>query len=185
MLATPLYTALATLFKPLRNIADVITMVTSPLMSCFRVALSVLHPLAQPFSAFLNAVRQMYGRVSVAFGFLWGVVSQSPIMRLVVDRLQGMGIQNVWNELCHSNLDPLKAQVALIQNILMRSFKQVFYGMKFVMQRISYMSVFIRRERDYAREETALDASSPPVNSAIDTVAENSVSSNSDKKKKE
>ena len=157
MLATPLYTALATLFKPLRNVADVITMVTAPLLSCAQVVVTALRPLARPLVMFWNVVRQIYGRLSVALGLLWGMVAQWSIVRILVEKVQGLGLQNLLHELSSANLDPLKAQVMVIQNILVRSFKQVFYGLKFVWLRIVYMTMFFQRERDYAREETSTE----------------------------
>ena len=157
MLATPLYTALASLFKPLRNVADVIATVTAPLLSCGRMLVSAMRPLVRPLAMFWNAVRQVYGKLSVSFSFVWGMVAQWSIVRIVVEKVQGLGLQRVLQELSNSNLDPLKAQMAVIQTILVRSFKQVFYGLKFVWLRIVYMTVFIRRERDYAREETATE----------------------------
>lgn len=157
MLATPLYTALAALFKPLRNVADVIAMVTTPLLSCVQVVATALRPLARPLVMFWHLILQLYGRLSVSLGILWGMVSQWPIVRILVEKVQELGLQNLIHELSNSNLDPLKAQMMVIQNILVRSFKQVFYGLKFVWLRIVYMTVFFRRERDYAREETATE----------------------------
>ena len=157
VLTSPLYAALSGLFKPLRNVADVITMITSPLLSCIQMLVAALRPLARPLVMFWNVVVQIYGRLSVALGLLWEMVARWSIVRIVVERIQGLGLQNVLHELSSANLDPLKAQMIVIQNILLVSLKRVYSGLKFVWLRIVYMTVFFQRERDYAREETATE----------------------------
>ena len=93
----------------------------------------------------------------MSLSLLWGMVAQWSIVRIVVERIQGLGLQNVLHELSSANLDPLKAQMIVIQNILLISLKRVYSGLKFVWLRIVYMTVFFQRERDYAREETATE----------------------------
>eukprot|EP00111_Clytia_hemisphaerica_P025029 TCONS_00073704-protein len=123
LLATPLYTALAMLFKPLRNVANVVTMVTTPVMSCLRLMASALSPLAQPALMFWNTVRQVFVKFADSLSFIWGIVARWSIVRIVADKFQGLGLQNLLNELSNTNLDPLKAQMLVIQNLLLRSSK--------------------------------------------------------------
>lgn len=156
LLATPLYTALASLFKPLRNIANVISAVTEPIVSFCRVVRATLSPLLQPLFAFWGIFKELLQRVISSFSLFWGVVARWSVVRIVLDKLQAMGVQNVFNELSNASIDPFKAQVLVIQNILLRSSKQILNGLKFIFLRIYYMFVFVKRERDYARENEAV-----------------------------
>lgn len=154
LLAAPLYAALAQLFKPLRNIAGVISTVTQPVVATFRFVVTAIQPLFRPAIAFFQVLYQAFQKLIASCALAWNVVAQTTVVRLVVERLQGMGLGRFFNELSNGSLDPLKLQVVMIRDLLIRSLKQIYYGLLFIFKRIDYMRVFVRRERDYANEET-------------------------------
>ena len=155
LLATPLYVSLASLFKPLRNVAGLISSIFEPVVKFFKTIASVLRPLVQPavsvFSLFIGGIRKFLTSVMG----LWSMVLNTTMVKLVIDRSNQMGLSRIIHEITHGGLDPLKAQVVVVRDLLLRSTKQIFYGLRFIMSRIYFMFVFMKRERKYAKEGRA------------------------------
>lgn len=153
LLAAPLYASLAQLFKPLRNIAGMITAVSEPVIGCFRTVASVLKPLFQPAASFFNIFTETFRKLFGTFMTMWNMVMETVAVQFVLTKCRDVGLSGALHQVVHGGLDPFRAQVVVVRDLLIRSMKQIFYALKFIITRIIYMQMFVQRERQYANED--------------------------------
>ena len=133
LLIYPLYTVLAQIFKPLRSVANVITALCEPVVRLSKSVFLALQPLFQPA---INLCKMF----TVFLKDIWSTIANTTIY------------QRFASEISHGSLDPLRAQVYLIRDIVYRSFRNLLFGLKFIFSRVYYTHMFLKREHEYAKE---------------------------------
>jgi len=63
-------------------------------------------------------------------------------------------------EAMHGHLDPLKAQVVVVRDLIFKSSKKIYYGLRFIVNKTYFMVLFLRREREYLKEGENCEADS-------------------------
>lgn len=147
------YASLAQLFKPLRNISGVIANILGPFAQVFRIFVSFLKPVLTPLTTFFRLFASSFHRVSAAIMKVWDVMLNSAFIQLIVAKCNQIGLGTMFHNIVHGGFDPLKAQIVVIQNLLLKSVKQIYYGGRFIWTRIYMTFLFWRRERRYARQD--------------------------------
>lgn len=153
VLASPIYTFLSQLFKPLRDISGVVTLVLEPIVRVLNKIMSLLHPVLQPLRQGLVIFKKYFQKLFDITLYLWRSIMGTALMQVVVERVGQTGAIQVLNEVIHGSIDPLKMQVLIIRNILTRSCKNVYLGLRFILVRIQMTFLFFQQERAYANEE--------------------------------
>ncbi|XP_065651341.1 uncharacterized protein LOC105844597 isoform X1 [Hydra vulgaris] len=138
LLIYPLYNGLAQLFKPLRNVAGVVNTLFQPFISCAKSLSLALQPLFQPVS-------NLCGLVTRFLKDIHAMIITTTIY------------QRIASEINYGSLDPLRAQVTLIRDVIFRSVRNLIFGMKFIFSRIYYTHMFLKREHKYVQEETEIE----------------------------
>jgi len=180
VLIAPLYITLSQLFKPLRNITGMITMVFQPVLDFFTKTSFIFKPLTSFVNTLSKPLFSLFGFFAYCAHSLWEVIlmlwaalSNTSVVKVLFDKVSQLGITRIVNEILHGSLDPLKAQMLVIRDILIRSFKQIFYGLRFIITRIQATLMFVKQEREYAKEESDIksnkdnDVVEPIVNDKI------------------
>ena len=155
---------LAQIFKPLRNIRGMVSMFVDPAIKLFGTVQNAIKPMIQPVMSMVDVVIVQGMRRGVnAMLQCWGLCVNSQFVTVVVNKFRDSGITRIVHEVTHGIPDPVKAQFLHIRDILLKSSKQIFYGMRFIMSRMYYMVVFVKREQRYAEEGQVVTTGGPPV----------------------
>jgi len=166
LLCATLYGSLATMFKPLRNVAGIIGGVFGPVVRLVQTTMTSLRPLFLPvmtcFKNLYNVAQNLSGSACVLVGRLYGsivsivrLITSSTLVRLFIEKLQELGVAHFLHNLVHGGLDPFRAQFVVIRDLLIKSMKQIYYGGKFIAKQVYLTFLFWKREQQYHREEVA------------------------------
>ena len=148
---------LAQVFKPLRRLADTLPIILAPFIQCFLMVYAFIKPIIQSLNVVFQLVSQVLYQLLANIAHGLKTFKSSPAVAVVIERGSEFTIVKVIQGILHGKLDPLKAQFIVVRDLMLQSARKIFFGVRFIMVRIYYMIVFIKRERKYASEGTATD----------------------------
>ena len=137
------------IFRPLKGIINVIPHLFDPFVQFFHMIYIFVKPVFIPLKSLFGLGSQFI--ISV-FNSSAIFVRRNPTVAYIIQRGQEFYIVQLIHEAMHGHLDPLKAQVVLVRDLIFKSSRKIYYGLKFIVSKTYFMVLFLRRERQYSRE---------------------------------
>ena len=142
------------IFRPLKGIINIIPHLFDPFIQLFNMICMFVKPVFLP-------LKSLFG---VGFHFIVSGVNSvlvhlmgNPTIAIIIERGKEFYIIQLIHEALHGHLDPLKAQVVVIRDLIFKSSRKIYYGLRFIVNKIYFVIIFLRREREYSKEGQNLE----------------------------
>ena len=149
MLLVAALSPLFQIFRPLRGIVNILPHIFDPFIQFFNMLYLFIKPIFIPFKMLSGLVTQN------ATNLVNNVVvnlMRNPTIAHVISRGSDLYIVKLIQEALHGHLDPLKAQVIVIRDLIFKSSRKIYYGLRFIVSKTYFMILFLKREREYSKE---------------------------------
>eukprot|EP00794_Sanderia_malayensis_P011956 gene11956-13193_t len=149
MLFAAALSPLLQVFKPLRGVVNLIPYLFDPFIKLFNMIMIFLKPVIVPLK---SSVELIYKFLNTIVCDVLSHAMTNPTISSIVHRGSEFYIVRLVQEALHGHLDPLKAQVVVVRDLIFKSSRKVYYGMRFIVTRIQFVILFLKRERNYSKE---------------------------------
>ena len=153
MLIAPMYASLAQIFRPLRNVATLLGSMLGPLLRPVQAAWTALKPALSPLVACWRYACMLMQKLYGVMGNLIFFATNNSVVHLCTEKLRQLGVTRVVHNVLHGGLDPFRAQFVVIRDLLIKSVKQIYFSVRFIITRIYVVVYHWRRERRLHRDE--------------------------------
>eukprot|EP00112_Aurelia_sp_Birch-Aquarium-sp1_P020683 Seg539.7 transcript_id=Seg539.7/GoldUCD/mRNA.D3Y31 product="hypothetical protein" protein_id=Seg539.7/GoldUCD/D3Y31 len=153
MLVVAAFSPLFQIFRPLKGIVNILPHIFDPFIQFFNMLYLFVKPIFMPFKMLFGLVTQN------ATNFVSNVVvslMRNPTIAHVISRGSDFYIVKLIQEALHGHLDPLKAQVIVIKDLIFKSSRKIYYGLRFIVSKTYFMILILRREREYSKEGSTM-----------------------------
>lgn len=153
------------IFRPLKGIINIIPYLCDPFVHLFKMICMFIKPVFIPLkSLFVLALHFVKSSGNQIVTHL----VQNPAIASVIQRSKDYYIVQIAHEALHGHLDPLKAQVVVIRDLIFKSSRKIYYGLRFIANRTYFMILFFKREREYSLEGKVLEKEKQEMKSKED-----------------
>ena len=154
MILVAAFSPLFQIFRPLKGIINIIPHLFEPFIQFFHMIYIFIKPVFLPLKSLLGLCIQS---VFAVFNNLMMSVMGNPTIAYIIHRSQELYIVQLIHEALHGHLDPLKAQVVVVRDLIFKSSRKIYYGLRFIVSKTYFMVLFLRREREYSEEGKNLE----------------------------
>ncbi|XP_065070314.1 uncharacterized protein LOC135695247 [Rhopilema esculentum] len=144
------------IFRPLKGIINIIPHLCAPFIQLFNMIYLFIKPIITPFKASFGVISQYF---VLAFTTVFSNLMSNPTVAHIIKRSSEFYVVQLIHEALHGHLDPLKAQMVVIRDLIFKSSRKIYYGLRFIMNKTYFMILFFRREREYSNEGRILEQS--------------------------
>ena len=142
------------IFRPLKGIINIIPHLFDPFIQFFHMIYIFVKPIFLPLKNLLGLCIQS---VLAVFNNVIVYLMGNPTIANIIHRSQEFYIVQLIHEALHGHLDPLKAQVIVVRDLIFKSSRKIYYGLRFIVSKTYFMVLFLRREREYSQEGKNLE----------------------------
>ena len=167
MILVAAFSPIFQIFRPLKGIINVIPHLFDPFIQFFQMVYIFLKPVFIPLKSAFGFGGQLI--VSV-FNTIALSLMRNPTIANIIHRGQEFYLVQLVYEAMHGHLDPLKAQVVVVRDLIFKSSRKIYYGLRFIVNKTYFMVLFLRREREYLKEgeNCEADANKAEIKEKVD-----------------
>ena len=149
MLVVAAFSPLFQIFKPLKGVVNLIPYMFDPFLKLFNMLFLFVKPLFLPLKA---AFCFIYQNIFAVVNYIVSHATQNPTIAHLVHRGSEFYVVRLIQEAFQGRLDPLRAQFIVIRDLIFKSARKIYYGLRFIITRFYFMIIFLKREREYSKE---------------------------------